>query len=205
MAVIIGTEVIKLIQDALTEMKERVERGGILSKDEAQLLARLEEVGLNVSKIRGNDTRNTVLSGANLLTVTDKWRLPEASGGDVAVKHKLPECYNSRVCFQPKGEDKKYLKHFGQAGEGNSMVEYTTNVEEAKLFRSHVGWMGPGPDFDCYHVAMSFLRTLFTMDGAYRTALGGEALEMPDNSVDFITESLDGRPRLTYVLIKTEG
>ncbi|MNN19581.1 hypothetical protein D3C81_1328270 [compost metagenome] len=116
----------------------------------------------------------------------------------------LPACYNSRVCFQAKGEEKKYLKTFGQSQEGSPMLEYTTDVNEAKLFRSHVGWMGPGPDFDCYHVAMDFLRTFFSMNGAYRTAVGCENFAQPDGSVDFITESLEGQPRLTFVLMKTE-
>jgi hypothetical protein len=116
----------------------------------------------------------------------------------------LPACYNSRVGFQAKGEEKKYMKTFGYGDRGQQMLEYTTDVNEAKLFRSHVGWTSLDPDFDNYHVAMDFFRTFFCMNGAYRTAVGCENFAEPDGSVQFITESLEGKPRLTFVLMKTE-
>ncbi|MNO12962.1 hypothetical protein D3C76_25820 [compost metagenome] len=118
---------------------------------------------------------------------------------------KLPECYNSRVYFQPKGKEKRYLKTFGDGENNTPKLEYTDNVEEAKLFRSHIGWVGPGPDFDCHHVAMSFLRTFFTMDGAYRIAKGSENFDDEIEHTNFVTESLEGQPRISYVLIPVES
>lgn len=115
----------------------------------------------------------------------------------------LPACYNSRVYFQPKGEEKTYIKHFGDGTNGERLA-YTKNVEEAKLFRSHVGWMGPGHDFDCYHVLMNFLRTFFTMDNQYRGAVGNEHFDDKLDFTKFVTESLEGKPMLTFTLIKLE-
>lgn len=115
----------------------------------------------------------------------------------------LPECYNSRVYFKPKGEERTYIKSFGDGNNGERLA-YTKDIEEAKLFRSHVGWMGPGPDFDCYHVLMQFLRTFFTMDDQYRGAMGNEHFDDKLDSTDFVTESLEGQPRLTFTLIRNE-
>lgn len=188
---------ISTIQQAITELLGRVNKGEVLTKDEALALLQCRK---GFDELKQVDTYKEVVRGTKLKEVTDKWVVDCAP-----VKPQLPDCYNSRVFFEPKDGTRKYLKVFGQGGNGAPMLEYTEDVNDAKLFRSHVGWAGPGPDFDCYHVAMNFLRTFFTMDGQYRPVKAGEAIALEADYTDFVTESLTGQPRLSYVLIKVEG
>lgn len=112
----------------------------------------------------------------------------------------LPSCYDTVVGFKPKNGEKKYLKRFDAEG-----MEYTTDLNEAKLFRPHVGWMGPGPDFDCYHVAVSGLVNLMLLDTMrkFRPAKGSENFDDSIDHTNVMAETVDGKPRLTTVLIPT--
>lgn len=199
MARIIGTRTIKVIKEALKGMSERVEQGGVLSKEEALFLMDLEELGISVSKIRGNDTRNEVLAKRSLVYVTDKYTRTQ---GIAMRRRNLPDCYDTVVCFQRKGCEKKYLKKFDADG-----MEYTTDLDEAKLFRSHIGFMGKGPDFDNYHTALQGLMNLMLLDDfrKYRPAKGSENFDDSIDHTKVVAESVDGKPRLTTVLIPTRS
>lgn len=191
---------ISTIQQAITELLGRVNKGEVLTKDEALALLQCRK---GFDELKQVDTYKEVVRGTKLKEVTDKWVVDCAP--PAPVKPQLPDCYNSRVYFESKGEPRKYLKTFGHATGVDPILEYTTDVNEAKLFRSHVGWAGPGPDFDCYHVAMNFLRTFFTMDNQYRGAVGSENFDHDHLPyTNFVTESLEGQDRLSYVLIKVE-
>ncbi|MNZ25630.1 hypothetical protein D3C78_428000 [compost metagenome] len=121
-------------------------------------------------------------------------------------QRKLPDCYDCRIFFQPKDGERKYIKQLCDIpDEQNAMLAYTTDVAEAKLFRPHVGWAGPGTDWDAYHNAMKFMRTFFTMDGHYRTAVGSENFDDTIDHTLFVCETLEGSPRLTFVLIPTRS
>lgn len=117
-------------------------------------------------------------------------------------KGNLPACYDCRIFFQPKGHPRTYIKALGKSkNDDGDLLECTLAVEEAKLFRPHVGWAGADLDWDAYHNAMKFLRTFFTMDNQYRPAKGSENFEDDIEHTKFVAETLDGKPRLTFVLI----
>lgn len=183
------------IQQGFAQLLERVSKGEVLSREEILVLHGCRQAYDQVKQI---DTYKEVQRGTKLMQVCDKWA-PDTT----PVKPKLPDCYNTRVYFEPKGEERTYIKHFGDGKDNSPMLVYTKDVNEAKLFRSHVGWMGPGRDHDSYHNMMDFLRTFFTMDKhQYRTATGSECLDDEANTTEFVAESLEGQPRLTFLLFK---
>mgnify|MGYP006143729009 CR=1 FL=1 len=62
---------INIMQKALKDLRAIVDKGAVLSQEEAQQLLQLKK---EVDGIKYVDNRNEVIKGRGLKTVTDKWQ-----------------------------------------------------------------------------------------------------------------------------------
>ncbi|MCY1294970.1 hypothetical protein D9M68_18610 [compost metagenome] len=62
---------INIMQKALKDLRAQVDKGSVLSPEEAQQLMQLKR---EVDGIKYVDNRNEVIKGRGLKTVTDKWQ-----------------------------------------------------------------------------------------------------------------------------------
>jgi hypothetical protein len=62
---------IKIMQNALKDLRAIVDKGAVLSQEEANQLMQLKK---EVDGIKYVDNRNEVIKGRGLKTVTDKWQ-----------------------------------------------------------------------------------------------------------------------------------
>lgn len=74
-----------------------------------------------------------------------------------------PPCYNRVIMVDSTGNMPLYIEDIN-----GEKIAMTDDRDKAKLFRDHVGWMGPGRDWDCHHVAISQLIDRLTSGGTFK-------------------------------------
>ena len=114
----------------------------------------------------------------------------------------LAACYDTVIYFQDKGKPRQYIKAIGK--DLLEFIYFTENLDEAKLFRPHVGWAGEGIDYDSYHNAFNILVQRLRKDDKYRVALGNEIFDETNNQTVVAAMRIEPTDRLTTVLMPQE-